>query len=159
MERVKALARLVMMIAAVTFACTWIPQWYTPVDSNKKAYEQLDEHMQSIQKELNENQEYESFMGEEAFYQAMSEEELSGYVDAWLNNAMKDRSYAQEAQDEIKKEIIALYESQKALTKDRVYHHYIRWVRGIALAMILLSLSIIMLIRKKGRIEKMIRKG
>lgn len=154
MERIKAVARLAAMIAIVLFGCTWIPQWYARGAASAQAYNQLNEYMRSIQKELNGDQPYECFMSEAVFEETMTEEALSSYVDAWLNDAIRDRLYKQETRSEVKNAIIALYQSQKALARDSVYNHYVWVVRGISLAMILLSWIILWLLRRKEKRTK-----
>lgn len=153
MERIRALTRLVMMMAALTCICTYVPQWYVRSDSDK-AYAQLDEHMQAIHEEINEGQAYERFMDEQLFDQDLSSQELSAYVDQWVSNEMKLHAYSQETQDAVKKEIAALYESQKALAQDHVYDHYVWIVRGTAITLLVLSIDIIVLLRKKERLSQ-----
>lgn len=154
MERVKALTRLAAMIAAVMLICTWIPKWYSEGELSKAAYVQLNTHLESIQKQIDDDQEYIPLMSEEDFHRELTQEELSAYVDTWLTQVIADRTYTQETQEEVKGDIIALYESQKELAKDQTYHHYVNIVRGISVTVIVLALAITCLINQKQKLNK-----
>lgn len=154
MERIKALTRLAAMIAVVIFLSTWLPQWYREGELGKEAYKQLNAHMERIQAQIDENQAYVPLMSEEAFHQDVSQEEISAYVDTWLNQSLGEHRYSQETKEEVKAELLALYESQKELAKNQTYHHYVNIVRGISLTVIVLVLAITLLIRQKQRLKK-----
>lgn len=154
MERIRALTRLVLMIALITLVCTWISPWYAKEDTNKKAYEQWDAYMQTIHKEINQNEEYTSFMSEEEFAQDLSKEALSDKISQWLEGEMKGHAYSQETQEEIKQELTGLYQSQKTMAEDPVYFRYVWITRGAAATILVLSLAIIGLLKKKERLLK-----
>ncbi len=154
MERIKALARLAAMIAVVIFLSTWVSWWYSESESSQGAYEQLNTHMKSIQAQMDENQTYVPLMSEEAFRQDFSQEEVSAYIDTWVMQALGEHRYSQEIIEEVKTEILGLYESQRELAKDQTYHHYVNIVRGVTLTVIVLALVIAYLIKQKQGLKK-----
>lgn len=150
MERIKVIARLLMIIALTTLICTFVPDIYSRSLSSSHSYEDFSASIQEIANELSINA-AQIPLTEAEFKEGIKEEELKTRFLDWLHQAPNGNVYSEQTINDVTSQMIQLYQNQKLIEKDEVYHTYTTMVRFTSCLVIVLSGGILIIISKKKK--------
>lgn len=143
MERLKALCRILIVVALTIFTISFFPGYFTPDISESQAYEQFLLQVQNIQTSLQLTETDSALISEEEFHKSINVEEVKQRFLSELDNTKLTSVYGEETIGEVTEQVGALYENQQALCEDAVYSKYIRQMR-IYSGFVIVCSSIIM---------------